>query len=354
LTPSPQAIATPTATPSIPERASQHISQLQQAWVNRDWAEAVDQLAHIAAIDGSYPGLQTAQCDTYLHWALDLERECHIERAHDLYRRAIAVCQDRENVSQRKTQALLYLSGKWRYDRERWPQAAAALQELYDVQPDYAAGCREPPADADTEASQESLAVDVHTLLHNSLVASSHAHLAQNEFEQALQAAQSALALAPEDQAVLQLVNTIQLKLGPPPTPTPTPQSSPSTGKRIEINISRQRMYVWQGDNLLYDWACSTGKAGSDTATGTFRVQSKIPEAWGGQWSLRMPYWLGIYWVGTIENGIHALPISADGTTLWAGYLGTPVSFGCIILSTENARTLYHWAEIGTPVWIHH
>jgi lipoprotein-anchoring transpeptidase ErfK/SrfK len=67
-----------------------------------------------------------------------------------------------------------------------------------------------------------------------------------------------------------------------------------------------------------------------------------------------MPYWLGIYWVGRIENGIHALPINADGTMLWDGYLGTPVSFGCIILSTENARTLYHWADIGTPVWIYH
>jgi lipoprotein-anchoring transpeptidase ErfK/SrfK len=113
-------------------------------------------------------------------------------------------------------------------------------------------------------------------------------------------------------------------------------------------------MYVWQGDTLIYNWLASTGKSGSGTAAGNFRVQSKIPEAWAGQWSLRMPYWLGIYWVGSIENGIHALPINANGSTLWAGYLGTPVSFGCIILSTENARTLYHWADIGTPVSIHY
>jgi hypothetical protein len=223
---------------------------------------------------------------------------------------------------------------------------------LYAIEPDYAAGCQVAPDDAGAETGREPRALDVHTLLHSSLMASSQAHLAKNELDQALQAAEGALALAPDDQAAIQLVNTIQLKLRPPPTPTPQP--SPSTDKKIEINISQQRMYVWQGDTLLYDWACSTGKAGSGTATGTYRVQSKIPEAWGGQWSLRMPYWLGIYWVGSIENGIHALPISADGTTLWSGYLGTPVSFGCIILSTENARTLYHWAEIGTPVWIHY
>ena len=67
-----------------------------------------------------------------------------------------------------------------------------------------------------------------------------------------------------------------------------------------------------------------------------------------------MPYWLGIYYVGRMENGIHALPIDRNGRMLWAGYLGTPVSFGCIILSTENARTLYHWADVGVPVWIHY
>jgi lipoprotein-anchoring transpeptidase ErfK/SrfK len=53
-----------------------------------------------------------------------------------------------------------------------------------------------------------------------------------------------------------------------------------------------------------------------------------------------------------LENGIHALPILSNGQTLWGGYLGTPASFGCIILSTENARTLYYWADIGTPVVI--
>ena len=45
---------------------------------------------------------------------------------------------------------------------------------------------------------------------------------------------------------------------------------------------------------------------------------------------------------------------SAVGAFSTAPDVGTPVSFGCIILSTENARTLYNWAEMGTPVWIHY
>lgn len=351
-TPQPTATPTATPTPSIPDRVALQIPLLEQAWSQRDWAAAIGRLAQISMLDADYPGLRTAQCDTYVHWAQEMEQQCQIERAYQLYHQALSVCESRDDADQARAHALLYLSGKWRYDRERWPQAVQALQELHEVRPNYAAGCQESLAAAGTEAGQVLLGLDVHTLLHNSLVAVSRQYLEQNELEPALQAAQHALALSPDDVDAIQLLNTIQLKLKPPPTPTPQPP--PSTGKRIEVSISKQRMYVWQGDTLLYNWACSTGKQGSGTAAGRFRVQSKIPEAWAGQWSLRMPYWLGIYWVGTIENGIHALPINANGTTLWSGYLGTPVSFGCIILSTENARTLYHWAEIGTPVWIHY
>jgi len=76
--------------------------------------------------------------------------------------------------------------------------------------------------------------------------------------------------------------------------------------------------------------------------------------AWSSIWRLKMPYWLGIYNVGTVENGIHALPIRPDGSVMWGGLLGQRASYGCVILSTGAAKTLYNWAEIGTPVWIHY
>jgi lipoprotein-anchoring transpeptidase ErfK/SrfK len=67
-----------------------------------------------------------------------------------------------------------------------------------------------------------------------------------------------------------------------------------------------------------------------------------------------MPYWLGIYWVGNVENGIHALPIRTDGTVMWGGLLGQRASYGCVILSNAAARTIYYWADIGTPVRIYY
>ncbi len=129
---------------------------------------------------------------------------------------------------------------------------------------------------------------------------------------------------------------------------------TPASGgaRHIYIYISQQHLYAYEGDRLVYSFVVSTGRAPTYTRTGEFRVQSKVPNAWGSTWNIWMPNWLGIYWSGGLENGIHALPVLPNGQTLWAGYLGTPVSFGCIVLGTYEAQQLYNWADVGTPVTI--
>ena len=122
--------------------------------------------------------------------------------------------------------------------------------------------------------------------------------------------------------------------------------------KRIEVDVSEQRMYVWQGDTLVWNFTTSTGLPGYGTRRGTFAVQSKVPKAWSTAWQLWMPNWLGIYWAGGSENGIHALPI-INGQRLWGGYLGSPISYGCVVLGIDDAAALYDWADMGTPVVIH-
>jgi LysM repeat protein len=128
--------------------------------------------------------------------------------------------------------------------------------------------------------------------------------------------------------------------------------AAPAAGgaKRIVVDLSEQRMYVYQNGQLLWNWVISSGKPGQDTKVGHFKVLNKIANAYASTWGLQMPYWLGIYWAGSLQNGIHALPIQANGQRLWEGYLGQRVSFGCVILGTQNALTLYNWATVGTPV----
>jgi len=135
------------------------------------------------------------------------------------------------------------------------------------------------------------------------------------------------------------------------PVVAEAPVYSYSGSKYILVDISEQHMYVYEGDQLVYSFVASTGMNNA-TRVGTFAVQSKIPSAYGSTWDIWMPNWLGIYWAGGLENGIHALPILPNGAILWEGYLGRPVSYGCVVLGTYESGLLYQWAEIGTPVEI--
>ena len=122
-------------------------------------------------------------------------------------------------------------------------------------------------------------------------------------------------------------------------------------GKLIFVDISEQHMYVYEGETLVYSFVASTGMNNA-TRTGSFSVLEKIPNAYGATWNIWMPNWLGIYWAGSMQNGIHALPILPNGATLWAGFLGTPISYGCVVLDSYDAQVLYDWAEVGVPVEI--
>ena len=125
------------------------------------------------------------------------------------------------------------------------------------------------------------------------------------------------------------------------------------TERRIVVDISEQHVYAYDGDELVHDFVASTGIKSSPTITGTFQVLSKDEEAYASVWDLNMPHFVAIYEAAPdFFNGFHGLPTLSSGRTLWAGYLGSPVSYGCIVLSLEDAATIYEWADLGTLVEI--
>ena len=123
--------------------------------------------------------------------------------------------------------------------------------------------------------------------------------------------------------------------------------------KRIVMSISQQRMWVYQDGQLLFKFVISTGIDRSPTQPGVFQVQTHDPNAYASVWDLYMPNFLGIYqaWPGFM-NGIHGLPTLSNGRRLWANILGSPASYGCIILDLDDAQWLYNWAEDGVVVEI--
>ncbi len=125
------------------------------------------------------------------------------------------------------------------------------------------------------------------------------------------------------------------------------------TGTRFVASISAHRCWLYQSGVLIGDWRCSSGRRSAPTVPGTYRVQSKIRNAYGSAWDFYMPYWLGVYWAGSTENGIHGLPYNPrTGRTTWAGMVGTPITFGCIMLDNVNAKKLWEMAYVGMPVVI--
>ena len=124
-------------------------------------------------------------------------------------------------------------------------------------------------------------------------------------------------------------------------------------GKRIVINIPQQRMRIYENKEMIDEFVISTGIPKSPTATGVFQVQTHELNAYASIWDLYMPHFLGIYEAAPdFMNGIHGLPTLSSGQRLWTNVLGSPASYGCIILDLDDAEFLYDWAENGVVVEI--
>ena len=123
--------------------------------------------------------------------------------------------------------------------------------------------------------------------------------------------------------------------------------------KRIVISISQQHLWAYEDGALLAEYVISTGVDRSPTQPGVFQVQTHEPNAYASVWDLYMPNFLGIYeaWPGFM-NGLHGLPTLSSGRQLWRDVLGSPASYGCIILDIPAAEFLYTWAEDGVVVEI--
>ena len=123
--------------------------------------------------------------------------------------------------------------------------------------------------------------------------------------------------------------------------------------KRIVVSLSQQRMWAYENGQLLWDWPVSTGIASSPTAPGVFQVQSHESNAYASIWDLWMPHFMGIYRPAPgndFMNGFHGFPTRNGSNLLWTNSLGRPVTYGCILVSNDNVRLLYDWAEEGVVV----
>lgn len=118
--------------------------------------------------------------------------------------------------------------------------------------------------------------------------------------------------------------------------------------KFIQVSLAKQKMYLFEGGQLVNVFAISSGKAGMDTPRGVHQIFNKALRPYSATYGLYMPYWQAITADG--KYGIHELPEWPNGYKEGANHLGVPVSHGCMRLGEGPAGYVYDWAPVGTAV----
>lgn len=126
--------------------------------------------------------------------------------------------------------------------------------------------------------------------------------------------------------------------------------------KRIEVDLSTQRLYAYEGDRLIYNFLISSGKWGR-TPNGDFKIWTKIRSAKmsGGSKLLGDYYYLpNVPYIMYFYNSAHPKQsgFSLHGT-YWHNNFGYPMSHGCVNMKTEEAQQIFAWAPINTPIKIY-
>lgn len=117
--------------------------------------------------------------------------------------------------------------------------------------------------------------------------------------------------------------------------------------KRIEVDLSQQRLYAFEGDRKVFDFLISSGKWGR-TPTGEFTIWTKFryTKMSGGSKELHTYYYLpNVPYVMFFSNAEVAASrgFSLHGT-YWHDNFGHPMSHGCINMKTSEVEQLYYWA----------
>jgi len=329
----------PTPTYTVVQELDVLREAVEAARTATDQQAMIDNLEKMYALAPGDEAIAAELAELHYERGLILRNGGSFEEAQLAFNRALTFQETLAAAQLEKQHITLYLEGAASFQRGQWGEAIAAFEKIYTQSPHY-------------PFMQE--------ILYSAYFNQGIALQANRNWEAALEAFKQAAKVMPTLAEPREKIAQVNLLLTPPtstPAPTataaPSPTPDPKGEKLVVVDISDQHAYVYQGELLVYDFIVSTGEPGRDTAIGEFEIQNKIPMAYASTWNLDMPFWLGIYWSGPLQNGFHAVPtVRHTGQTMWDGYLGQRVSYGCVILSMRDAETLYNWVDVGTPVKI--
>ena len=120
---------------------------------------------------------------------------------------------------------------------------------------------------------------------------------------------------------------------------------------RIEVDLTKQKVFVYYKDNMIKEMICSGGADQSPTPLGEFETSDKIKYSWVERFNVGAFYWTRFYKTYLF----HSVPYNENKEMIVEEYekLGSPASHGCIRLKLEEAKWLYDKLPSGVKVIIH-
>ncbi|NOJ94583.1 L,D-transpeptidase family protein [Corallococcus coralloides] len=112
----------------------------------------------------------------------------------------------------------------------------------------------------------------------------------------------------------------------------------------LDVDLEAQTLIAYEGDRPVYATLISSGKPGTDTPEGLFRIWVKFAEA-----DMTGTMGKASYRVATVPWTMFFEGDFALHTAYWHDRFGEPVSHGCINLSPKDARALYGWTTPEVP-----
>lgn len=110
----------------------------------------------------------------------------------------------------------------------------------------------------------------------------------------------------------------------------------PDQGRHIEADLTRQVIALIEGGKVRRIYPTSSGAPSTPTVLGTFRVYSKTPGT-NAKGMVDSAYFIR----GYATHGFSSVPIY-------------PASHGCLRVPIPDARSLFNWIRIGTPVVVYY
>jgi hypothetical protein len=118
----------------------------------------------------------------------------------------------------------------------------------------------------------------------------------------------------------------------------PTPIQQGGAGKRIEILLDRQLALAIDGGRVVRTIAISSGAPATATPPGSYKVFGRYDRWWSVPFRVWLPW--SLQFVGGIA--LHEYPQVP----------ATPVSHGCVRQTIYDARWLFDFTPLGTPVTV--